>query len=79
LPWETIDLTDEDVESGDYLLDWRRQGRALRYVHLVDEAETLKLITDAGLQVENLYYADGHTDDLTLYALAGKQLQRPTT
>jgi SAM-dependent methyltransferase len=79
LPWETIDLTDEDVESGDYLLDWRRQGRALRYVHLVDEAETLKLITDAGLQVEDLYYADGHTDDLTLYALAGKQLQRPTT
>jgi len=29
LPWETIDLTDEDVEEGDYLLDWRRMACAM--------------------------------------------------
>jgi SAM-dependent methyltransferase len=69
LPWETIDLGAEDVEPGDYLLDWRRQGRGLRYVHLVDEEETSRLIADADLHLEEMYYADGHTNDLTLYAL----------
>jgi SAM-dependent methyltransferase len=69
LPWDTIGLMPTDVESGDYLLDWRREGHGLRYVHLVDEAETRSLAQDAGLQIQTLYRADGHTNDLTLYAI----------
>jgi len=69
LPWAAVGLSDADVDPGDYLLDWQRDGRGLRYVHLLDEAETRRLATDAGLLVEDLYYADGHTNDLTLYAL----------
>lgn len=72
LPWATIGLSAEDVEPGDYLLDWRREGHGHRYVHLVDEAETLRLAEDAGLDVAQLYRADGHTNDLTLYAILSR-------
>lgn len=69
LPWSTIGLSSKDVEPGDYLLDWRRQGYGIRYVHLVDEDETRRLATDTGLTIEQLFRADGHTNDLTLYAV----------
>ncbi len=68
-PWSRIGLSAAEVEPGDYLLDWRREVEALRYVHLVDEAETLALLEEAGLTVEQLYLEDGHTRDLTLYAV----------
>ncbi len=71
LPWDTIGLTPEDVEEGDYLLDWRREGHGLRYVHLVDEAETRALVRASAMEIRTLYRADGHTNDLTLYALVG--------
>ncbi|HOT90512.1 MAG TPA: class I SAM-dependent methyltransferase [Anaerolineae bacterium] len=69
LPWTVIGLTEADVEPGDYLLDWQREGYGIRYVHLVDEAETLHLAAHAGLQVETLFRADGHHNNLTLYAV----------
>ncbi len=76
LSWETVDLGDSDVDAGDYLLDWQRDGYGMRYVHLVDEGETRRLAQDAGLRVHTLFSADGHTNDLTLYALL-KQPQAP--
>ncbi len=78
LPWDTIGLTPEDVEDNDYLLDWRREGRGLRYVHLVDEAETRALAQDAGLQIQTLFRADGHTNDLTLYAIMTRHYVAPS-
>ncbi len=67
--WSEIGLSKDDVEPGDYLLDWRRGGRGFRYVHLVDEAETQQLAEDAGLTIEELYRADGRENNLTLYAV----------
>ncbi len=69
LPWDVIGLTEEDVEAGDYLLDWQREGYGIRYVHLIDEAETTRLAAHAGLQIETLFRADGHDNNLTLYAV----------
>jgi tRNA (uracil-5-)-methyltransferase TRM9 len=69
LPWSTLDLTQDEVEPGDYLLDWQRQGRGLRYVHLVDEEELRTLAREVGLKIVSLFRADGHTNDLTLYAV----------
>ncbi len=70
LPWETIGLRpEEDVEPGDYLLDWKRDGYGLRYVHLIDEEETRRLAEAAGLRIEEMFRADGHSNDLTLYAI----------
>ena len=74
-PWARVGLSAAEVEPGDYLLDWRREVEALRYVHLVDEAETVALLEGAGLTVEQLYLEDGHTRDLTLYGVGGKSCE----
>ena len=68
-PWSDAGLSETDVEPGDYLLDWRREGQGLRYVHLVDLEETLRLAADAGLCVGTHFTADGREGNLTLYAL----------
>jgi len=72
--WSEIGLSEDDVEPGDYLLDWRRGGRGFRYVHLVDEAETQQLAEDANLAIEEMYRADGRENNLTLYAVLKKRV-----
>ena len=42
-PWEAAEMSEEDVDEGDYLLDWRRDGVGLRYVHQYSEAELEEL------------------------------------
>ncbi len=69
-PWEELGLDPAQLELHDYLLDWRREGEGLRYVHWIDEEETRRLITDAGLVLDQMFYADGHDNALTLYACA---------
>ena len=69
LSWDQIGLQADDVDPGDYLLDWQRNGYGIRYVHLIDEAETHQLADHAELQIDELFFADGHTNDLTLYAI----------
>lgn len=70
VPWPE-DLAGQ-VEAGDYLLDWRRGERALRYCHHVDDAEHAGLLAageTAGLSVVATYRADGRTNDANLYAI----------
>ena len=69
LSWDVVDLQPDAVEPGDYLLNWQRDGYGLRYVHLIDEEETLSLAECAGLTIETLFRADGHNNNLTLYAV----------
>jgi tRNA (uracil-5-)-methyltransferase TRM9 len=66
-PWEKIGLSSTDVDAGDYLLDWRRGGYGLRYVHhfTLNELETLAQKT--GFKIVDTFYADGETGDLGLY------------
>jgi len=69
LSWDVIGLTADDVEPGDYLLDWQREGYGIRYVHLVDETEAAALAVHANLHIGTLFRADGHHGNLTLYAV----------
>ena len=69
LPWDVVGLSPDDVEPGDYLLNWQREGYGVRYVHLIDEDEMASLAASAGLAVEMLFRADGHHNNLTLYAM----------
>lgn len=69
LPWDTVGLSPDDVEPGDYLLNWQREGYGIRYVHWIDENETAALAACADLSMETLFRADGHRNNLTLYAV----------
>ena len=66
-PWEEVGLSDEVVDPGDYLLDWRRGGFGLRYVHHFSEAELASLAAETGFRVLETFYSDGETGDLGLY------------
>ncbi len=59
----------EDLGSGDYLLDWDRGGKGLRYVHEVSEAELKQLADDVGLIVKDMFRSDGKSGDLGLYGI----------
>ena len=67
------------LEPGDYLLDWRRGTRALRYVHHYDPAELVADCRVAGLVIERQWTGD---EGLGLYVTgsggsAGKNLENP--
>lgn len=65
--WSKAGLSSADVDSNDYLLDWRNGGEGLRYVHHYDEYELQELARATGFQVKDMFYSDGETGDLGLY------------
>jgi tRNA (uracil-5-)-methyltransferase TRM9 len=67
LPWSTIDIDADDVDSGDALLDWRRDGYGLRYVHHFSENELVDLAQATGFRVRDTFYSDGEGGRLGLY------------
>lgn len=66
-PWETVAISESELESGDYLLDWRSGGTGLRYVHHFEEDELGGLAKAAGFKVVDTFYSDGETGNLGLY------------
>jgi tRNA (uracil-5-)-methyltransferase TRM9 len=68
-PWEDAGLSPEEVEDGDYLLDWRSGGRGLRYVHHFNEAELENLAAASGFRVRQTFHSDGANGLLGLYQI----------
>jgi 2-polyprenyl-3-methyl-5-hydroxy-6-metoxy-1,4-benzoquinol methylase len=68
-PWAEAQIDAATLEAGDYLLSWQRGGYGLRYVALLDEAETQRLADAAGLRVVGQFYSDGREGNLNLYTL----------
>lgn len=68
-PWSRLDIPESAVDPGDYLLDWRRGGYGLRYVHYFSEAELSALAGQAGFSILDTYYADGASGRLGLYQI----------
>lgn len=66
-PWEKIDLNAADVETGDYLLDWKRGGTAYRYVHQYSSPELNELANHSGFDVVDEFLSDGEGGNLGLY------------
>ena len=64
-PWSS----DIKVETGDYLLDWRRGQRALRYCHHIDDQEHAELIAASGMRVLADFREDG---GLNRYTVLGR-------
>lgn len=67
LPWKRVKLSPKEVDPGDYLLDWRRGGYGLRYVHHFTVEELKKLAMEMGFVVEESYHSDGEGGRLGLY------------
>jgi tRNA (uracil-5-)-methyltransferase TRM9 len=66
-PWESISLSNNDVDPGDYLLDWRQGGTGLRYVHHFSELELSDLAALSGFEIVESFLSDGETHNLGLY------------
>jgi tRNA (uracil-5-)-methyltransferase TRM9 len=69
LPWESVGLNEKDVETGDHLIDWRRDGKGTRYVHHFTESELTDLAEQAGFCIRDTFYSDGDTGTLGLYQI----------
>ena len=66
-PWEAANLNENDVEPGDYLLDWRHGGQGLRYLHHFSQEELARLADEIGFEIVDSFYKDGQGGQLGLY------------
>jgi 2-polyprenyl-3-methyl-5-hydroxy-6-metoxy-1,4-benzoquinol methylase len=66
-PWEGIGLHPQQLDPGDYLLDWRQGGTGLRYVHQFSATELESLARETGFTVVDQFYSDGENHHLSLY------------
>ena len=57
------------LEPNDYILDWRRGERALRYCHYVDDAEHDALVEATRLKELERYRADGSDGRMNCYSI----------
>jgi len=67
--WDEVVVEEEKLEPGDYLLDWKRGGRGLRYCHMIDEEEMEELAVVSSLVVRETFRAGGREGDLSLFAV----------
>ena len=66
-PWSAAEIDPEQVDEGDYLLDWRRGGFGLRYVHYYTREELTALAETSGFAVRETFYSDGKEGNLSIY------------
>ncbi|MFV1949061.1 MAG: methyltransferase [Anaerolineales bacterium] len=67
IPWEEAGLTKDDVDQGDYLLDWRRGGYGLRYIHHFNPEELSLLADESCFRIVESFDSDGKEGNLSLY------------
>ena len=65
--WSEIGLTKDQIDPGDYLLDWRNGGIGIRYVHHFSQEELSELAFLSDFRVKSSYYSDGKENNLGLY------------
>ena len=66
-PWQTIGMQPNQVDAGDFLLDWRHGGSGLRYAHHFDMAELEELAQQSGFMIRETFLSDGQGGNLGLY------------
>lgn len=76
VPWSDdvipAGMEDVELEEHDYLLDWRRGERALRYCHYVDDAELDTLVHASNMREVTRYRADGSDNAMNAYVVLKK-------
>lgn len=74
VPWTSLEpvVATDQLEANDHLLSWQGDRSALRYCHLVDDAETDALIKASGLRLLSCWEADGASGRSNAYLLLGQ-------
>jgi SAM-dependent methyltransferase len=67
--WSKVGLSQNEVDPGDYLLDWRSGGEGLRYVHHFSEEEVASLAEATGFVIRDTFSSDGESGNLGLYQI----------
>jgi tRNA (uracil-5-)-methyltransferase TRM9 len=65
--WDKVGINENDLDEGDYLLDWRSGGEGLRYIHHFSAEELLGLAGQARMRVIDSFSSDGDGGNLGLY------------
>ncbi len=71
--WSRVGIDPAGLESGDYLLDWKRGGVGYRYCHLIDEVELAQLAAGSGLRLLECWRGDGKEGDLSLFGVLARE------
>jgi len=66
-PWDQEGISSMDLDTDDYLLDWRGGGSGLRYVHHFSPQELSQLAFETGFKVIKTFLSDGEGGRLGLY------------
>ena len=66
-PWELAGPRTQDVDPNDFLLDWKRGSKGLRYVHHFDEKELGELSKQSNFEAMETFYSDGENKRSGLY------------
>ena len=74
--WTEVSIPEESLEPGDHLLDWKREGRGLRYCHMVDKDEVKQLAAATGLRMRESFRAGGREGDLSLFAILDRDREQ---
>jgi hypothetical protein len=77
--WADADLSEADVEPGDYLLTWQREGSGFRYVCAIDAEETAYLARAASMREIIQFRSDGREGNLNLYTVLTHDIQHNST
>jgi tRNA (uracil-5-)-methyltransferase TRM9 len=78
VPWSEIGLSDSDLDPGDFLLDWRHEGRGLRYVHVISSQERQALANQTVFAEIEAFESDGKEGNLADYAVWTPSLPSPS-
>ena len=69
IPWSEAGFSENDLDEGDYLLDWKRGGKGTRYVHHFSEDELSQLADQADFEIVESFFSDGKEGDLSIYQI----------
>ena len=67
--WSVAGIDERELEPGDALLNWKRDGEGLRYCHWIGQDEMRALAAQAGLKIVETFRAGGREGNLSLYAI----------
>jgi len=65
--WDKVGINENDLDEGDYLLDWRSGGEGLRYAHHFTAEELFGLAEQVEMRVTDSFSSDGDGGNLGLY------------